>query len=52
MERQLPVSTTIDQHRAIAEAVRAQDPQAAAAAMRKHLKQTEKDLTAALRAAI
>lgn len=48
IERRLPVTTTISQHRAITDAVRAGDPREASAAMRRHLKQTERDLTAAL----
>lgn len=47
-QRLLPVSTTITQHGEILDAVRAGDPRAASAAMRRHLKQTEKDLTAAI----
>lgn len=43
IQRRLPVTTAIDQHRAIADAVRAGNPRAAVAAMRRHLKQTEKE---------
>lgn len=49
LERRLPVSMAIDEHEAILIAVRGGDARAAAAGMRRHLRETERDLVAALR---
>jgi GntR family transcriptional regulator, transcriptional repressor for pyruvate dehydrogenase complex len=45
----LPLMAVVDAHRAILDAVEDRDPPGAAAAMRSHLGQTEKDLRTALR---
>lgn len=52
MARGIPVSVAIDQHEEILAGIQAGDPRKAAAAMRRHLKQTKKDLLAGLAEAV